>query len=340
MTLEAIQQDALARELGLLTDDWEISERGLAALLRLPLSRWGLTPKAAVLRYARDQLDAAGLRDRASSQLPNILRRLAQIGECAEFSIGHQRYIAPTPPRWIRTSQTSAALLSVAPNPKGIVEEELSGSADNLVRRIRVDGEDDLATLRIAGVREVSLDEWLRPHGYLDYGRRRVAGLIRSDKFGLSEFWTLIVSTVMDQGLPLGDDAKVRAVVGEPGGYFGKYNSEQCEGRWSELPTNGVWCAYRRGYGPNHWQPIVLAVDGYERRSMDLHDNDEWRWALVARGKATECEERVDQVDEEVKLTFPPPTQLATAMDLLGPRRGAWSWTVAPAAPDPWSLLR
>ena len=340
MILESIQRDAFALEAGLVSNDGEIEERGLADLLRAPLSRWGLSPRSAVLRHARDQLDVAGLRAKASQLLPKVLGRLLHLGECADVWIRHERYIAPALPRWIRTGEGSAALLSVAPAPEGIGEQRSDGSGNDIVRRIQVQTDTDRAALRMAGVRQASLDEWLTPLGFLDHGRRRADRLIRSDELSLSQFWDVLVSAVGQHGLTLGDDAEVRAVVREPGGYFGKYNSDTCEGRWSDVTPDGVWCAYRRGYGPRHWQPIILVVDRGRRRAMDLHDGDEWRWALIARGLNAGVDERVESRDGMIRASFPAPDQLVTAMDILGPRRGAWSWEVSHAAPDPWAALR
>lgn len=340
MILESIQRDAFAREAGLVLNDGEISQRGLADLIRVPLSRWGLSRRSSVLRHARDHLDVAGLRDNASELLTKVLGQLMRLGECAEIRIGHQRYIAPAPPRWIQTGEGSAALLSVATIPEGIEELRSDDSGNDIVRRIQVQTDTDLATLRMAGVRQASLDEWLVPHGYLDHGRRRAGRLIRSDELSLSRFWELLVSAAGKHGLHLDDDAQIRAVVREPGGYFGKYNSDTCEGRWSEVAPDGVWCAYRRGYGPRHWLPIIVVVDGCRRRAMDLYDGDEWRWALIARGRNTGMEERVERREDRIGTSFPAPDQLVTAMDILGPRRGAWSWEVSPVAPDPWAVLR
>ena len=340
MILESIRREKFAHEIGLVSDNGEISKRGLADLLRSPLSRWGLSPRSAVLRYTRDQLDAAGLRDRASALVLDVLQRLLRLGECADLRVGHERYIAPAPARWIRTGEQSAALLGVGPAPEGIVEHGPDASGDDIVRRVQVQNDDDLAALRMAGVRETSIDEWLMPFGYLDHARRRAGHLIRSDGLTPSQFWELLVSRVADHGLLLGDDAEIRSVVGASGGYFGQYNSDSSEGRWSDVAPDGVWCAYRRGYGPQHWQPIILAVEEGRRHAMDLYDGDEWRWALIARGCHTGADERVERRGDRIGVGFPAPDQLVTAMDILGPRCGAWSWEVSLGAPDLWSALR
>ena len=336
--MEAITRDEFARELGIIDRVGEISRRGLAKLLRAPLDRWGLSARTAILRHARRQLDAASVLDRASPLLNEVLDGLVRLGEYAEVDIGHQRYIAPTMPRWMPTGPATGAMLGAAVVPEGVVELPGDGGRD-LVRRIRVRDDDDLATLHIAGIRETSLEEWLRPLGYLRHAARRKGGGIRSDEVSLSQFWELLEATLTDEGLPLGDEAEVRAVTGEPVGFFGQFRTEQSEGRWSDSAPDGVWCAYRRGYSEAHWHPIIVAVNGGERRALDLFDTDEWRWALLARAHRIGADERVERLGSEIRLTFPAPEQFATAMDLLGPRRGPWSWAVGLAAPDPWKVL-
>ena len=340
MILESIQRDAFARKRGLISNDGDVLERGLADLLRAPLSRWGLSPRSDVLRYARRQLDVAGLGGTASQFLPKVLARLIRLGECVDVSIGHDRYIAPAPPRWIQTGNGSGALLSVGTVPSGIVERRPDRNGQDIVRRIQVQCDDEVAILRDAGVPQSSIEGWLTPLGYLEHCTRRVEGLIRSDQLSLAEFWDLLVSEVGKHGVPMGDDADVRAVVKEPGGYFGRHYSDSCEGRWSDIAPDGFWCAFRRGYGPKNWHPIILNVDGGQRRAMDLYNNDEWRWALFAHGQKTGAYERVERRDGLCNVSFPAPDQLVTAMDIVGPRHSTWSWQVRHGAPDPWIALR
>ena len=339
MILESITRDEYAREIGLISDAGEFSERGLADLLRSPLARWGLSSKAKLLSYARIQLEAAGLRDQTSGQVTRVLRRMVRLGDCVEIRIDGAAYIAPAQPQWIRSGHESAALLGVEPVPDGIVERVPDGWSMDIVRRIVVRNDQDLAALRIAGVRETSLEEWLRPHEYVLHAMRRKSQLIRSDELSLAQFWELLVSALQEEGLPLGSDGEVRLVSGEPGEYFGKHYSETCEGRWTEVVSDGIWCAYRRGYSQAHWHSIIVAIDGGHLRALDLYNRDEWCWALLARGRSTRAEERVRRRDGVVQLSFPAPDQFVAAMDLMGPRLSGWSWEVNEGAPDPWTTL-
>ncbi len=339
MTLESITRESYAREIGLISEAGEISIRALADLLRLPLARWGLSTRIKVLSYARTQLEAAGLRDEASGKLAKVLRQMVRLKECVEVHIDGETYIAPARPQWIRSGYESATLLGVEPVPDGIVEQFPDTWRRDIVRRIFVRDEQEQADLHLAGVRETSLEEWLRPNEYLLHAMRREARLIRSDELSLAQFWELLVSAVQEEGLPLGNDAEVRLVCDDPGKYFGRHNSEACEGRWTEGAVDGIWCAYRRGYNQAHWHPIIVAIDGGHLRALDLYDTDEWCWALLARGKSTRVEERVERRNGVVQLTFPAPDQFVAVMDLLGQRRSGWSWRVNDGALDPWSML-
>ena len=343
MAMQVITREEFTRKLEILGDEGELSERGLAELLRSPLARWGLSPRATVLRHARDQLKAAGILDQASLLIAQVLDRLVCSGECDEVWIGHERYLAPALPRWIPTDTAAGALLSVGRIPKDVIELPSSGGdTHDLVRRIRVQGDDDLAALHMAGVRQTSIEEWLRPCGYLRHAARRKDRVVRSDKLTLSQFWDLLVESLAESGLPLGNEAEVRAVTGEPGAFFGHYNASHCEGRWSDTIPDGVWCAYRRGYSDAHWHPIIVEVDGDERRALDLFDADEWRWALLARGLSIGVTEQIDRLEDRVQLHFPAPRQFAAATDLLGPRLkpSSWSWKINPDTPIPWMAFR
>lgn len=339
MILESMSREELRSKLGLISDDGSLSERGLADLIRSPLFRWGLSRRSSLLRYARDQVKAVGVVDWKLQSLARVLKRLVGLGECAEVLIGYDRYIAPARATWIRTGRESAALLGAARRPEGVPEQILDSSGRDIVRRILVRNDQDRAALRAAGIQENSIDEWLQPYKYLTHAARRKGHPVRSDKLSVAEFWELLVSELGDRGLPLSVDADVRAVVGEPGGYFGPWNATSCEGRWSDATPDGVWCAYRRGYGEQHWHPMVLAAHGEQRRALDLYDHDEWRWALLGRGCSNGAGEQIERRDGHTRLSFPGPEQLIAAMDILGPRSDAWTWAVSEAAADPWRVL-
>ncbi len=336
MTIEAITKKQLANELQLVNERDETSENAVAGLLRTPLSRWRLSPKRAILQYVRDQLRAAGVDDATS--VPRVLERLVVLGECDEVYVGNELYLAPAEPRWVPVGEGVGVFLGVSGPPEGVSRAPSGGHRD-IVQRIRVASDNDAARLQVDGVREVSMAEWLSPIGYLRHAARRLRRPARSDTITLASFWDLLEENLAEEGLPLSVDAEVRTVRGEPGQFFGRHDAPDPDGRWAATAPNGVWCAVRRGYGEMHWHWAVIAVDGEERRALDLYDSDEWRWALLARGRRLGSDEVVLTSSGSVRLTFPAPAQLRAAMDLLGVSSAPWVWGRKPGAPDVWALV-
>ncbi len=337
MTLETISRAQFTDDLALLDAAGGVSQRAIAGLLRRALNRWGMSPKRAAAGYAADQLRAAALDD--VSVVRTVIQRMVSLGECDEVRIGHEVYLAPAAPRWIHAGDRVAAYLATSRPPEGMSLLPCTDHCD-IVQRIRVETDDDAALLQAAGAREESLSDWLAPLDYLRHAGRRMRRPARSDDVTLVRFWELLEAALVEEGLPLGADAEVRALAGTPGEFFGRHDAAEPEGRWTVSPPDGVWCAYRRGYGDSHWHPIILAVDGSDRRGLDLYDRDEWCWALLARARRSGAEEEVRSECGHVHVTFPAPAQLLAAMDIVGSPSAAWSWNVLPGAPDVWALLK
>ena len=76
-----------------------------------------------------------------------------------------------------------------------------------------------------------------------------------------------------------------------------------------------------------------MSVDGTQRRTVDLYDKDEWRWALIARGLYFETPEILKTSEGQVQVSFPLPKQLESALSLLGTNVGGWQWNVYNGAP-------
>src|SRR5690606_35591790 len=108
---------------------------------------------------------------------------------------------------------------------------------------VHMESEEQAATLEARGARQVSLAEWLHPLGYLRHAARRSDDAVRADQVALATFWERLVDAVSEEGLQIDPDAEIRAVVGEPGGYFGRHNVPALEGRWRDELPDGVWCA-------------------------------------------------------------------------------------------------
>lgn len=336
MTVETLTRAEFARDVGYADRDGNPSERAIAHLLRDAMGRWGLSPRRALLKHARDQLRAG---DVPFDRVPVVLERLVALGECAEVAIGNEMFIAPTEPRWIAMGGGRAVLLGPLPVPAGL--SRVAGlPPDDLAVRVTIGSEEMATTLDAGGWREVSLEEWLHPCDYLRYVGRREGGAMRGDQWDLTRFWEHLVSALVEEGLQFGPDAEFRAVVGTAGTFFGRHTATSIEGRWGEQPPNGVWCAYRRGHGDDRWLPTLVSVDGDERRALDLFDGDEWRWALLARSKAVGTAEVTQRADGKERVTWPLPAQLQAAMNIVGVPAGPWYWRIAEDAPDLWSLLR
>lgn len=335
MRLRAQSPAELSAQFGYRDAEGRPSERGIASILRAPLNRWGLSSKRSVLKHARAELRACGVDE--VGDVPHVLRRLVDIGECEEVYVGHEVYLAPTTPRWLSVGDGVSAFLGVSGPPDGL--SLVDSNHHDIVRRVRVDSDEEAALLELAGVQEISLSEWLMPLGYLRHASRRMRQPARSDAITLESFWDLLEEALTEEGLTVSADAEVRFLGGRPGDFFGRHDSSNVEGRWTINPGEGLWCAYRRGYGDTHWHPCIIAVTGDGQRVLDLYDDDEWRWAVLARGRRVGAEEIVRADGLRVHLTFPAPVQLRAAMDILGSRTSAWSWEVSLNGPDLWSLL-
>lgn len=340
MSLEPATRLAFARRVGLLTRDGMPSRRGVADLLRSALSRWRLAPRRTVLRYARQQIDAAGLREQYSPlELGGVLDQLIVLDDCQAILIGQERYVSVSLPRWLRMGRDVSVLLGATKVPH-VVSIATHRAADDVVRRLRPFSEEIETALHLGGFRHLTLEEWFRPAQYMGYASRRLGRPLRDDAMPLNAFWDLLVSEMAERGQLMGEDAPVRLLAGSVNGFFGRYDSAEPEGRWAKCAADGVWCGYRRGYSDSHWQPALIEVDGNDRRSVDLFDADEWRWAVMARARAQGIDEVSTRANGQVSFTFPLPTQLSAAMDLIGVRSGAWSWSAESDAPDVWTLLR
>lgn len=336
MTLRTLSRTELAAEMGYIDTEGRPSARAVAQLLRDALGRWGLSPRRALLKHARDQLRAVDLE---GDIVTDILRRLVALGECAEVSVGHESYIAPGERRWVAVGGQVAALLGPGV-PPATTQPIASLSHDDIVVRVRVESEDEAAVLEADGSRQVSLAEWLQPAAHLLHAARRLGAPARGDQLGLAEFWELLTGALVEDGLPLGPEAEIRVLAGPVGGFFGHYAAAAIEGRWTADPPPGVWCAYRRGHGDGHWLPILIEVAAQDRRSLDLFDHDEWRWALLARSRAIGPAEVVRRANGEESVTWQLPDQVSAAMGLCGPPAGPWRWRIADDAPDVWGLLK
>lgn len=210
MRLRTQSRAQLSTQFGYLDAEGRPSERAIANILRAPLSRWGLSPKRDVLKHARAEFRAGGVED--VSGIPRVLRRLVDIGECEEVYVGHELYLAPTRPRWIPVGEGVSAFLGASEPPDGL--SLVDSDYHDIVRRLRVGTDEEVAILELAGVQEVSLSEWLVPPGYLRHASRRMRQPARSDAVTLGRFWDLLEEALTEEGLTVSADAEVRFLGG------------------------------------------------------------------------------------------------------------------------------
>ena len=154
----------------------------------------------------------------------------------------------------------------------------------------------------------------------------------------LVDFWETLVSSILDDGLKLSENAAVRVVAGNPGTYFGSGSGAKLEGRWTDVPADGVWCGVRAGYSENHWQPVLVKVDGDSRFVLDLHDWNEWKWALLARGLAVGKPEVCERTNVAVTFSYPLPDEVTRLMHLIADSRKGWTWNVPQELPELWAV--
>ena len=335
MTIETLSRAQLASEFGSIDSEGNASPRAVAQFMRDAMGRWGLCTKRALLKYAREQLRAG---DVPTDIVPRVLERLIALGECAEVAVGHEAYIAPAEPRWVASGSGIAVVLGPVAVPSETPRLATLDPTDVAVR-VEMASEEQAATLEARGARQVSLAEWLHPLGFLRHAARRSGDAIRADQVALATFWEQLVDVASEEWLQVDPDAEIRMLAGEPGGFFGRHAAGTLEGRWRDAAPDGVWCAYRRGHGDDHWLPTLVSVDGNEWRALDLFDHDEWRWALLARSRAVGPAEIVRHSGDEVQVTWPLPGQLRAALDIVGVPSGRWRWRVAADVPDLWALL-
>ena len=86
--METITPAELARELNYVDANGTLRLAAVASLLREAMLRWGLAPRRALLKHARDQLTATEL---PTEQASEVLDRLIEMGECVDVVIGQDR---------------------------------------------------------------------------------------------------------------------------------------------------------------------------------------------------------------------------------------------------------
>lgn len=326
MSLEVVSRDCYLQKMGYSLEDGSFSDRLLANLLRAPIGRWGLCRRRDVIGYVRKQLGAASVSDSVDDRLEFIMNRLSELGDCAVTLLDGTKYLIPTSPVMIRTGSQNFAFLGSLCLPQGV--PDVGFNDGDIVRRFEIENEECIAFLDSINAREMSISEWFSYPDYLLHASRRKGRSIASNEMTLSEYWKFLCCKLRDEGLRVDDGAGIRILSGARGELFGRHDSPETRDRWTTADRVGIWCGYRSGYSDRHWNPCIVEVTSNGTSALDLFDRDEWRWALLSKGRNCGEDEIISIKENTISLTFPAPSQLRSALDILGFQAKPWSWTV------------
>lgn len=335
--MEKINQQELRADLRFEQDSDEFpTYTSISRSICLTVERWGLAPKTRIITHTKKQLTATGFSDESLSRVDEVYDRLKQLGTVEEVYLAGRRYCACAKARWIKLTENLGVLTGTIFDPSIplVPIDEAAEPIAEIVMRFDASNLDTLATLNANGITQWGLDEWLGEPAYVEHLIRRSP---ENQTTSLVEFWEVLTGEMADMGLSLSDDAEVRAVVGKPGGFFGQRDATPPTGRWTDTPPDGFWCGIRKGYSDVHWQPILLVVDGEHRRSLELYDFTEWKWALLARGRALGEPEIAKRNGDLVSFTYQLPDDLLRLMRLIGNHQGKWNWKIPVGISELWS---
>jgi hypothetical protein len=331
-TIELLDPKDYAEVLGISEDTTGVvSSSGLAEFCRTAVWRWGLCPKASLTNCVRSRFKSLGIDDEdAHSQYKRTLNDLLLSGDIASVRSRGQLRLARVQPSWIRIGQETGVLVGTIPSTiVGVGFFERSKS--DLGRRFRLDHIELMAALREHSITECQMGTWFGSPGY-SKSLKRYSG---STTGQLVDLWTSIQGRLAAEGMPIGSPDSVSILSGPTGSIFGRPASELSPtGRWGKPSDKGVWIGKRRGFNSKDMRPLILHVDGQEQvRSIDLYDEEEYRWAILARGVSEGAREQIllirDGDDVVVRPKCPLPPQIMRVLYLLGEREESWQWRVS-----------
>lgn len=328
MSLEIVSRDRYLQKMGYSSDNICFGDRLLANLLRVPISRWGLCRRRDVLGYVRKQLAAAGILDSMDGRLKLIMDRISELGDCEVTSLDGTSYLVPTSPVMIHTGNQCFAFLGSPCLPIGV--PDISSDDKDIVRRFEIKNEDEdcIAFLDSINVKEVSISELFSYPDYLLHASRRMDRPVVSSEMNLGDFWTFLCHKLRDKGSKVDDVSSIRILSDAKGGLFGRHDNPKAQDRWIAADQLGVWCGYREGFNDRHWNPCIVEVTSDGAYALDLFDRDEWKWAVLSKGRSCGEDEIINIKEDTISLTFPAPSQLRAALSILGFQTRHWSWVV------------
>lgn len=307
---EILTPDELLRREGVPGSRNRPNLRWIADALRLTLMRWGLSPRHDVLAHTQKRLRKLGMMD--EGLVADTLNRLILTREIEEVRSGSTPYLCLTTPRWVKVSEEEAVLLGDVGADGHVML--LPSRPDDVLRRTRLERTSDRIALELAGIPEESLADWLAPAGYLQHVRRRERAEVREDRRTLESFWMQLCLHLREGGEELDDAVQLRVL-----------QLDESERAADEAL---VWCGVLSELvsTPDETLPVRRTTPCLAGRRMGmwhilrLHDEDEWRWALLARHHHTGSPL---WLANDTHGTAFLPEQLRAGVDLLAGGRGA-----------------
>lgn len=323
MTLRVVSADEFRGALILDAADDMTLRQVVADHWRWAVWRLGLTSQGVITRHLRARLEVADVpAERAQEVIRGALEGLLEVGDVAKVRASAATYLAPVEPRIIPMGDTTSAL--VGSLPTRLVRATLSHHDGSLARWFSSTDATAVAALQRAGALEWPLQAWVGVPYIL--ARRGAAEPQRS----LDAAWHALVHRLSGESLRVDQPERLCVVGGEPDTYFGF--AHELSGRWKAPSIPGAWVGRRPGQREGHTHPTLVFVneDGAVR-CADFHDEEEYSWALLARGAACGSKEviRLEVQDGRVavRCSFPPPPQVRRLLSLCGAPKGPWRWT-------------
>ena len=314
------------RELvGLPTDDGPGLVAAVADHWRWAIWRHGPCAQGGVTRHLRSRLEAAGVeREQAKTATARALEALLDLGDIARARSSHGIYLVPVEPRMVPLGDETSALIGTLPTR--LARCELRQLEGGVARFFSPRDAEVVAALQRAG----AVDWPLRALVGTPEVLRRAWGSPTGEPSSLEDAWPALVAELSTNALPVPSTERLRVVAGAPGSYFG--SPEESNGRWSMPLLDGAWVGVRPGQVPGHHIPILALVEDGAVSCVDLADDEERQWALVARGVSLHAREvAVAELGNGtwiIQCTFWPPRQVRRLLSVCGARTGTWRWEV------------
>lgn len=300
----------LAAAIGLTEPNGEVTLAHAADHLRLAAARWGPTSRAKLSGHLRTTLRACGLDPKAHTPLiAAAFVQLFELGELVEVDLTEEDEEgedtttdtediddplrpAPRPTRRVILAAPTLRLvdlggghLLLGAHPSARLPIKRFGPPACPAHAARwVTTQAEREHLRLATAYELQPSDWLGPPEALTPLQRRAPDLTahRCAEL-LPALWRAVVGGLECHGRPIDEPHRLSVLTAQPGAYFGQPTGPS--GRWRPLRAapDGSWPAvYLPKNGPR--RPMLVEVqNGKALKVLDLYDEDELRWVILAR---------------------------------------------------------